>query len=77
MNQLQIPILTYIEVTVKELDITTTALIDTGFEVTFFQNFLLPNWENSPLIEKSELKMSIHPHLFRTHPKQCVYHSRQ
>lgn len=48
MKQLQISILTYIEITVKELDITTTALIDTGSEVTFFQNFLLPNWKKLP-----------------------------
>ena len=43
MKQLEIPILTYIDVTVKELDIKTTVLIDTGSEVTFFQDFLLPN----------------------------------
>ena len=45
MKQLEIPILTYIDVTVKELDITTTALIDIGSEVTFFQDFLLPKWD--------------------------------
>ena len=39
MKQLENPILTYMDVTVKELDITTTALIDTGSEVTFFQDF--------------------------------------
>ena len=48
MKQLQIPILTYIETIVTELDITTTALIDTGSEVTFFQNLLLLNWKKLP-----------------------------
>ena len=43
MKQLQFPILTYIEATLKELDITTTALIDTGPKVAFFHNFLLPH----------------------------------
>jgi len=33
MKQLQFFILTYIEATVKEFDITAAALIDTGFEV--------------------------------------------
>jgi len=42
MKQLQFPILTYIDVTVKELDTMTTALTDTGSKVTFFQDFLLP-----------------------------------
>ena len=48
MKQLQFSILAYIDVRVKELDITTTALLDTGSEVTFFQNFLLPNWKKLP-----------------------------
>ena len=42
MKQLQFPVLTYIEATIKELDITTATLIDTGSEVTFFRSFLLP-----------------------------------
>ena len=42
MKQLQFPVLTYIEATAKELDITTTALSDTDSAVTFFRNFLLP-----------------------------------
>ena len=44
MEQLQFPILTYVEATVKDLDITTTALLDTGSEVTFFRDFLLPKF---------------------------------
>ena len=40
MKELHIPILTYIDVTVKELDITTTALIDTGSEVFFSRLFI-------------------------------------
>jgi len=60
MNQLQIPVLTYIEVTTKELDITTTALIDTGSKVTFFQNFLLPKWEKLCSHRKIRIK-GVHP----------------
>ena len=48
MKQLHFPILTYVDVTVKELDITTTALIGTGSETTFFQDFLLPKWKKLP-----------------------------
>ena len=48
MKHPQFPILTYIDVTLKELNITTTALINTGSEVTFFQDFLLPKWELLP-----------------------------
>ena len=43
MKELHIPILTYIDLTIRELDITTTTLIDAGSEVTFFQDFLSPN----------------------------------
>jgi len=35
MKQLEFSIVTYIEATMKELDITTTVLIDTDSEVTF------------------------------------------
>jgi len=42
MKQQQFSVLTYIEATAKELDITTTALIDTSSEVIFCRNFLLP-----------------------------------
>ena len=60
MKQLEIPILTYIDVTAKELDITTTALIDTGSEVTFFQDFLLPKWDELPNDRKNRIK-GVHP----------------
>ena len=59
MKQLKISILTYIDVTIKELDITTTALIDIGSEATFFQDFLLPKWESSLMIVKLESKVFI------------------
>jgi len=60
MKQLEIPILTYIDVTVKELDITTTALIDTGSQVTFFQDFLLPQWDKLSNDRKIRIK-GVHP----------------
>ena len=62
MKQLEIPILTYIDVTAKELDITTTALIDTGSEVkvTFFQDFLLSKWDKLPNDRKIRIK-DVHP----------------
>ena len=60
MKQLQFPILTYIDVTVKELDIMTTTLTDTSSEVTFFQDFLLPKLEQ-PQIDKLELRAFIPP----------------
>lgn len=60
MKQLQILILTYIETTVKELDITTTALIDIGSEVTFFQNFLLLTWEKLPSNRQIRIQ-GVHP----------------
>ena len=61
MKELHFPILTCIDVNVKELDITTTTLIDIGSEVTFFQDFLLPklNGKNFNLIAKLELRVSI------------------
>ena len=37
MKHLEFPVLTYIEATVKDLDITTTTLLDTGSEVIFFE----------------------------------------
>lgn len=48
------------EISVKELDITTTALIDTGSEVTFFQNFLLPIWEKLPSNRQIRIQ-GVHP----------------
>jgi len=60
MKQLQFPILTYIEATVKELDITITVLIDTGSEVTFFRNFLLPHWEKLRSDKRIKIK-GVHP----------------
>lgn len=60
MKHLQFPILTYIDVTVKELDITTTALIDTGSELTFFQTFLLPKWAKLHSNRKIRIK-GVHP----------------
>ena len=40
--------LTYIEITVKDLDVTTKALIDTWLEVAFLRDFLLSKWEELP-----------------------------
>ena len=60
MKQLQFPVLTYVEATVKELDITTTALIDSGSEVTFFRNFLLPHWKKLPSDKRIKIK-GVHP----------------
>ena len=78
MKQLQFPILTYIDVTVKAFDITTTALIDTGYKITFFQDFYYQNGKNYHLIEKFELKAFIpHLYIFRTCTTQCVYYSQK
>ena len=63
MKQLEFPVLTYIEATVKGLDITTTALLDTGSKVTFFRDFLLPTWEKLPSDKRIKLKESILPQL--------------
>ena len=60
MTQLHFPILTYIDVTVKESDVTTTALIDTISKVTFFQDFLLPKWKKLPSDRKIKIK-GVHP----------------
>ena len=46
MKELHIPILPYIDVTVKDLDIKITALIDTGSEVTFLRTFYYQNGKN-------------------------------
>ena len=58
MKEFHILIPKYIDVTVKDLDITTIALIDTGSEVAFFQDFYYENGKNSHLIEKLKLKVS-------------------
>ena len=60
MKQLHFPILTYIGVTVKESDITPTALINTGSEVTFLKDFLLLKWEKLPFDRKIKIK-GVHP----------------
>jgi len=60
MKQLQFPVLTYVEATVKDLDITTTVLLDTGSEVTFFRDFLLPSWEKLPSDKRIKIK-GVHP----------------
>ena len=60
MKQLEFSVLTYIEATVKDLDITTTALLDTGSEVTFFRGFLLPTWEKLPSDKRIKIK-GVHP----------------
>jgi len=52
--------LTYIEATAKELDITTTALIDTDSEVTFFHSFLFPTWVKLPSDRRIKIK-GVHP----------------
>ena len=46
MKQIEFSVRTYIKITIKDLDITTTALIDIGSEATFFQQFLLQTWKN-------------------------------
>ena len=56
MKELHFPILTYIDITVKDPDITSTALVDTGSEVTFFQDFLLPKLEKLPSDRKFRIK---------------------
>ena len=40
------PIGVYIQITVKEKDITTCALIDTGSEISIFKGFLINQWNN-------------------------------
>ena len=60
MKELHIPILTYIDVIVKDLDITTTTLIATGSKVIFFQDFLLPKWKKLPSDQKIKIK-GVHP----------------
>ena len=60
MKQLQFPVLTHIEATTKELDITTTALIDTGSEVTFCRNFLLPTWQKLPSDKRIKEEFILH-----------------
>ena len=60
MKQLHFLILIYIDLTVKELDITTIALIDSGSEVTFFHDFLLPKWEKLPFNCTIRIK-GVHP----------------
>ena len=60
MKQLQFLILTYIDTTVKETYIITTTLIDIGFEVIFFQDFLLLKWEK--LLSDRIIKIKgVHP----------------
>ena len=60
MKQLEFSVLTYIETTVKDLDITTTALLDTGSEVTFLCDFLLPTWEKLPADKRFKIQ-GVHP----------------
>ena len=60
MKQLEFSVITYIEATVKDLDITTTALLDIGSEVTFFRDFLLPTWEKLPYDKRIKIK-GVHP----------------
>ena len=60
LREYHFPILRYIDVTVKELDITTTALINTDSKVAFFQDFLLPKWEKLSSNRKIKTK-SAHP----------------
>ena len=56
MKDLHTPILTYIDVIAKKLDITTTTLIDTGSEIILFQEFLLPKWKKLPHDLKIKIK---------------------
>ena len=60
MKQLHFPILQYIDITVKDLDTTTIALIDIGLEVPFSQDFLLSKWEKLPSDRKIRIK-GVHP----------------
>ena len=60
MKQLHFSILKYIDITEKDLDTTTTSLIDTGLEVTFFQDFLLPKWKKLSSDRKIRIK-GVHP----------------
>ena len=59
MKQLQILILTYIKMTIKDLDVTTASLIDTGSEITFFQDFLVPKWEKLSSDKRLKLKVFV------------------
>jgi len=61
-EQLQFSILIYIEAIVEKSDITTTALIDTGLEVIFFRNFLLPRFEKLSSDKRIKIK-GVHPTL--------------
>ena len=56
MKQIEFFILTYIEVTAKELAIITIVLTDIGLEVTCFRQFLFPRWEKLPPNKKSKSK---------------------
>jgi len=56
MKQLQFDILTYIKATTKEVDITTTTLLDTGSEITFCRKFLLPTWEKLSSDKRIKIK---------------------
>jgi len=56
MKELEFPILTYIEITTKDLDITIIALIDTGSEVTFFKKFLLQTQEKFSQNKRVQVK---------------------
>ena len=60
MKELHIHILTCLDVTAKDLDTTTTVLIDIVSEVTIFQNFLLPKWKKLPSDQKIKIK-GAHP----------------
>ena len=60
MKQLRFSVLTYIEATIKEPNITTTLLIDVGSQVTFFRKFLLSQWEKLSFDKRIKIK-GIHP----------------
>jgi len=70
MKQLHFSILIYIVVTVKDLDITTTILIDTRSKITFFQDFLLSNWEKFMSNQKIKIK-GVHPNPIYLDLVQC------
>ena len=48
--------LTHIEATVKEPDITIIALIHTGSKVSLFRNLLLPRWEKLSSDKRIKIK---------------------
>ena len=56
MKQLRFSVLTYIEATIKEPNITTTTLIDTGSKVTLFATSYCLDGKNFPLIKELILK---------------------